>query len=78
MDIKELNEKVEKNKYGLYEHGIKLRSFTHRYCPKCKKHEPMVIFDESYADYPISREQYRCLKCLTLWDEYEGKVNETV
>ena len=46
---------------------------TKRYCPKCYKEQPMVILKIRKG---IDRRQYRCMGCLTLWDEYEGEVSD--
>ncbi len=57
-----------------------------RYCSVCKGKRPMVRFTERiWSDIKggifgknLFRDttRYRCQGCLSLWDEYEGKVKE--
>lgn len=56
-----------------------------RYCPECKGEMPMAQFriaipgslrNTLFGKSLDTAKRFRCMGCLTLWDEYEGRVEE--
>ena len=58
--------------------AVKDTMIPDRYCPTCGGKRPMVMFWETTPSCATGgrreNRKYRCMGCLSLWDEYEGKV----
>ena len=61
------------------------QSVPDRYCPECKQDMPMLMFtvpipgslrNTLFGKTIDETARFRCVGCLTLWDEFEGKMSE--
>jgi len=76
----ELNDKVLRSNLlnDIYEHRFSYimrkiypNVLEERWCPKCRLDQKMVLLNHKCA----VGNRFRCMGCLTLWDEYEGEVH---
>ena len=72
MDFSEVRSVVNQTVYGALD-----RAMPTRYCPQCKTETPMALI-ETYTEEDItvrSRKFFRCLGCLSLFEEKIEKVD---